>query len=173
MNAGSVPRESWVNDPAEGGGRIVGEVCHFIDLIQFLTGALPARVFAESLGGSDTDVAISLQMQDGSIASIAYTAQGDRALPRERVEVFAKQSVCVIDNFKTLTLIRNGKTVKKQSLNLNRGHREELQAWLNALRAGVAPVDFREYVYTTLATFAIEESLRTGMPVPIRAEIES
>jgi len=94
VNGGRVPSESWAQDPVQGGGRIIGEVCHFIDLMQFLTGAHTVRVFAESITSRDhaiTDadsIFITLKFADGSNGTIAYLAEGDRALPKERVEIF-------------------------------------------------------------------------------------
>ncbi|HXM51114.1 MAG TPA: bi-domain-containing oxidoreductase, partial [Pyrinomonadaceae bacterium] len=94
VNAGRVPRGHWAVDPKEGGGRIIGEVCHFIDFIHFITGSLVTRVYAEAISGSNQEinnedsVFITLRLADGSNASIAYLAEGDRALPKERIEIF-------------------------------------------------------------------------------------
>ena len=118
--AGFIPKESWVHDRSEGGGRILGEVCHFVDLAQFLTGSLPIRVYAETLGDSgkysiDENVIVTVALNDGSIASITYTANGDKSFPRERVEIFGGGAVCVIDNYKSLTFtsgIRQKKMTK-------------------------------------------------------------
>jgi polar amino acid transport system substrate-binding protein len=93
VNAGHIPKEHWTQDPLEGGGRIVGEVCHFIDLMQFFTGAPPVSVYAESVIAKspksvDADsVFITLSFADGSNGVIAYLSEGDKALPKERVEI--------------------------------------------------------------------------------------
>jgi len=164
VNAGYVPPDSWVYDPEEGGGRIIGEVCHFVDLAQYLTGSLPREVFATSLGGTgyrDSDnVNISLTMEKGSMVSIAYVANGDKLFPRERVEVFGGGAVGVIDNFKKGFFYRGGKKRKFGGLGVDRGHKGELEAFFDALKEGRQPVDVKEYVATTLTSFAIEKAVR-------------
>jgi polar amino acid transport system substrate-binding protein len=173
VNAGPVPPDHWTHDPEQGGGRIIGEVCHFVDLIQYLTGSVPVRVYAETLespGYQPSDnVVITLKMANGAIGSITYVAGGDKRYPRERVEVFGGGAVGVIENFKAATFIRGGRKKRIRNwLSVDRGHRGEVEALLSAIRnGGPAPVDFEEYVYTTLATFAVEESLRKGEPVAV------
>ena len=173
VNAGPVPPDHWTHDPEQGGGRIIGEVCHFVDLIQYLTGSLPVRVYAETLespGYKPSDnVVITLKMANGAIGSITYVAGGDKRYPRERVEVFGGGAVGVIENFKAATFIRGGRKKRIRNwLSVDRGHRGEVEALLSAIRTGgPAPVAFEEYVYTTLATFAIEESLRQGRAVQV------
>ena len=173
VNAGPVPPDHWVHDPEQGGGRIVGEVCHFIDLIQYLTGSLPVRVYAETLASKgyrpSDNVVVTLKMANGAIGSITYVAGGDKRYTRERVELFGGGAVGVIENFKTTTLTRGGRKQRIRSwLTVDRGYRAEMEALLDAIRNdGPPPVAFEEYVYTTLATFAIEESLQSGHPVAI------
>lgn len=173
VNAGLVPKESWVHDPSEGGGRILGEVCHFIDLAQFFTDSLPAKVYAEALRDTgiytpDENVAITVTFKNGSLASIIYTANGDKSFPRERVEIFGGGSVCVIDNFRSLVITRSGKKKRIWKLNRDVGYRNEFAAFFSAIQKGEgASVEFEEYNYTTLTTFAIEESLSKGTPVEI------
>jgi polar amino acid transport system substrate-binding protein len=141
---------------------------------QYLTGSVPVRVYAETLespGYQPSDnVVITLKMANGAIGSITYVAGGDKRYPRERVEVFGGGAVGVIENFKAATFIRGGRKMRIRNwLSVDRGHRGEVEALLSAIRAGgPAPVAFEEYVYTTLATFAIEESLRKGTPVRIK-----
>jgi len=173
VNAGFIPKESWVHDPSEGGGRILGEICHFIDLAQFLTGSLPIKVYAEALSNTgvytpNDNVSTTITFKNGSLASITYTASGDKAFPRERVEVFGGGSVCVIDNFKSLVFTKGGGKKKMSRFNKDSGHRGEFSAFFSAIQKGEGcPVDFEEYIYTTLATFAIEESLAKGIPIEI------
>ncbi|MFH1039272.1 MAG: bi-domain-containing oxidoreductase [PVC group bacterium] len=177
VNAGFIPPESWVQNRAEGGGRIIGEVGHFIDLIQYLTGSLPCRVFASSISGAglpyqeEENIIINLQYADGSVAGITYTAAGDGLFPRERVEIFGGGSVCLIDNFRLVSLTRTGKVRKQKKMNIDRGHADEFLSFFTAVReGGDLPVDFREYLYTTVATFRIQESLRRGVPLEIEIE---
>lgn len=176
VNAGRVPGDHWVHDPVQGGGRIIGEVCHFVDLVQYLTGSVPSRVFAEAAQSDherpSDNVIVTLKMANGSIGSITYVSGGDKRHPRERIEVIGGGSVGVIENFRSATFTRNGRIQRtRRWLTIDRGQRGEVEALLEAIRAGgPAPVAFEEYVYTTLATFAAEESLRCLSPVPIRVE---
>ncbi|MBU0672432.1 MAG: oxidoreductase, partial [Candidatus Margulisbacteria bacterium] len=174
VNAGFVPADSWVHDAAEGGGRVVGEVCHFVDLIQELSGSLPTKVFAESTNDKGQDnLVITLKMLNGSVATILYASQGDKLLPRERIEVFSKNSVCVIDNFKSLFFAKDGKSTKKKSFNLDRGYQGEFAAFFSSIKDGKIAVNFEDYLYTTLTTFAIIDSIRTGAPKEINEYLNS
>jgi predicted dehydrogenase/threonine dehydrogenase-like Zn-dependent dehydrogenase len=170
-NAGFIPPESWVHKRDEGGGRIIGEVCHFVDLAQAITGGLPQRVFAsaaESPQGLRDNLAVSLKMDNGAVASITYASHGDKSFPREEVQAFAGGSVCVIENFRTIRFISAGKKIVHRALRVDRGHREELQSTIAALTLNEpSPIDFKSLVATTLATFAIEESLSTGEAIEI------
>ena len=174
VNAGFIPGDSWVHDPLEGGGRIIGEVCHFVDLIQYLAGVNPVRVYAETPSTSGAyrasdNVVISLKLADGAVATITYTAAGDKGFPRERIEVFGGGTVAVIDNFKSATFVRAGKTRRMRKWwSVDRGHQTEMEAFVSAIRNGrEMPVPFEDYVSTTLTTFMIEESLVKGMPIPV------
>ncbi len=177
VNAGFVPSESWVQDPDEGGGRILGEVGHFIDLLQYLTGSLPRRVYASSIStagspyGEEENIIINLQFRDGSVAGITYTAAGDGLYPRERLEIFGAGSVCLIDNFRLVSLTRSGRVRKRKKMNIDRGHAAEFLTFFSAVReGGEIPVDFREYVSTTAATIRIRESLQRGIPLGIEID---
>ena len=176
VNAGFLPKESWVHDPSEGGGRVLGEVCHFVDLVQFFTGSLPVKVYAETISNTgvytnNENVAVTILFENGSIASIIYTANGDKAFPRERVEIFGGGSICVIDNFKSLVFSKGGKKKRMKKLSRDPGHQAEFSAFFSAIQKGEeTPVDFEEYAYTTLATFCIEESLSKGIPIEIDAK---
>jgi len=174
VNAGFVPKDSWVHDSGEGGGRVIGEACHFVDLEQFLAGSLPVSVFAQNTSDNGEDnLIISLKMKNGSVATILYTSQGDRLLPRERVEVFSKKSVCVIDNFKNFFFAKEGKSQKKKSFNLDRGFDAEFKALFDSVLNGSGnPVDFEEYIFTTLVTFKAIESLKTKQPQAVEGLFE-
>ncbi|MCH8825883.1 MAG: bi-domain-containing oxidoreductase [Chloroflexi bacterium] len=174
VNAGPVPPESWVLDPVEGGGRIIGEMCHFVDLAQYLLGANPIRAYARSVSGdgaatTDDNVVVTLDMSDGSTTSIVYVSMSDRAFPRERVEIFWDGAVCAIDNFKQMSIVKGGKTERTKRWNLDRGHKAELEAFFGMVRGEVASVPMADYAATTMTTFAIVESLKSGMPVEVQS----
>ena len=176
VNAGPIPREHWVHDTTEGGGRVVGEICHFVDLVHFLTDSKTVRVFAETMGGRgrevSDDVVISLKLEDGSIASITYLSGGDKAYPRERIEVFGGGSVGVIDNFREATFTRHGRRSRRRDLlRTDRGHHTELAALVAALRGTGEPLpSLNEYIATTQTTFAIETSLKLSLPLAVEGE---
>ncbi|MFH0813339.1 MAG: hypothetical protein V2A69_10960 [Pseudomonadota bacterium] len=155
----------------EGGGRIIGEVCHFVDLAQAITGGLPQRVFAsstESPQGLNDNLTISLKMDNGAVAGITYAANGDKSFPREEVQVFAGGSVCVIENFRTIRFSASGKKRVKRAFAVDRGHRDELQTTIDAFTMGEpSPINFKSLVATTITTFAIEKSLSTQEAIAI------
>jgi predicted dehydrogenase/threonine dehydrogenase-like Zn-dependent dehydrogenase len=172
VNAGAVPATSWTQGEDEGGGRIVGEVCHFVDLIQGLSGGLTSYVSAVAMRESgatpmqDT-VAIALELTDGSIGSIVYAANGDKSFPRERVEVFRAGTVGVIENFRSYSVTEGGKTHHKKALALDRGHKAEFEIFFQAIVRGQQPVPVVDYAATTLATFSIRKALRERATVPV------
>jgi predicted dehydrogenase/threonine dehydrogenase-like Zn-dependent dehydrogenase len=174
INAGPIPADSWIHDPEQGGGRIIGEVCHFVDLVQHVADDEIAEVFAFNAGGHEAAlhdvVTISLRLRRGSVASINYFASGDRSFPKERLEVFGGGVVAVLDDFRELTLSRGGKRSRTRRLSQEKGFDQELSAFVAAVReGGTPPIPLRSLVATTRTTFAIEESLRTGRPVEVPA----
>lgn len=172
VNAGALPAESWVNAAEEGGGRILGEGCHFIDLARSLAGSAITSVQADAAkvthGGCD-DLTVTLGFADGSLATIVYTAQGDSGFSKERFECFAGGTVIAIDNFLSLSITENGRTrVEKAKMGQDKGHRGELEAFAAAVAAGgPAPVDEAELVETSLATIAVLESLSQGRRIDL------
>lgn len=174
INAGHVPKGHWIQDPHEGGGRIVGEVCHFIDLLQYWTDAPPVSVFAQTIASrnqemvDDDSVMINLQFADGSNGCIAYLAEGDKTLPKERVEIFGEGSVFVLDDFSDAYLYRNGREEKVRLRKQDKGQVGEVKAVCRMVLEGAsAPISLEELTATTRATFRILDSLRTGQPVEI------
>jgi len=166
VNAGMLPKDHWINDPEQGGGRILGEVCHFVDLLSFLCNSTPVSVQATAIprGTEDQDAIIQLAFSDGSTGTIHYVCSGDRTFGKERVEVFGGGAVAVLDDFRRLELVRHGhKQVHRAWLQQDKGHRAEWQEFAVSIRNGSpAPIGFEEICATTLATIRIAESLRSG-----------
>ncbi|HSB11155.1 MAG TPA: bi-domain-containing oxidoreductase [Blastocatellia bacterium] len=174
VNAGELPADHWTHDATEGAGRVIGEVCHFVDLIQFLTDALPQRVCAEAVSRAqaarsvDDSTVVSMSMTDGSIASIVYSASGDTSVAKERLEVFCDRSVATIDDFKSGLFVREGKKTKLGGGPQDKGHASEIAAFLDAARRrGEAPIALESLLATTMTTLAIVESIRTAAAVSI------
>ncbi len=169
INAGRVDADSWVQ-ATEGGGRILGEACHFVDLARYLVGAPILSVQADSgLAEADCDdVSIALRFTDGSLATIAYTGLGDTAYSKERIEAFAGGTVITIDNFRSAAVTANGKTTKLSAGVQNKGFKAGLRAFVDAVTSGgPAQIDEFELIETSLATIAIMESLREGRRIDL------
>lgn len=172
VNAGQLPEDSWQNAAEEGNGRILGEVCHFIDLARFLVGddikTVQASAAQVSQGACD-DLTVSLNFADGSLATIAYTALGDTAYSKELIEAFAGGTVININDFRGLTVTAGGKEAKHgKSMEQDKGHAAELKAFADAVSSGgPAPADEAELVQSSFATIAVLESLQRGGPVEL------
>lgn len=173
VSAGHIPRDHWTQT-AEGGGRIVGEVCHFIDLLHFFCGADPVAVHAESIDTADESVVpgdntvITIKFRDGSVGSIGYFSEGGRSMPKERCEVFGGGRSAVIDNFSRVNLFDG--SVKRTKTVRGKGHSEEMGEFVTALRTGRPAIPIHSLITVTLASFAVLESLKTGMPAAIDTE---
>ncbi len=151
INAGPLPRGHWLLDPAQG-GRIAGEACHFVDFACFATGERIRRIFAAG------NLAITLELSRGSVATIHYTDAGDRSTPKEWIEAIGDGKVVRIDDFASVTC--NGRRIAKGK---GRGHREEMDAFVAAVRAGAPlPGDVEQALEVTEAMFLVAESLRAG-----------
>jgi predicted dehydrogenase/threonine dehydrogenase-like Zn-dependent dehydrogenase len=173
VNAGLLPKDHWLNDAQQGGGRIIGEVCHFVDFLCFLTDAFPVEVETRSLPNpgqySNDNIVCSLRFSDGSQATISYLANGDKSYSKERIEVFGGGKVAVLEDFRRLELVRGGKkSVFRSLLRQDKGHRGEWEAFATAILTGAeSPIPFRDVVSTMLTTFALEESRCVGRPVAV------
>ncbi len=175
VNAGYLPPDHWTNDREQGGGRIRGEMCHFVDLLMFLAGSPIVEVEANALGNagrySGDNVAASLRFANGSQGTIGYLANGDRSVSKERIEVFGGGATAILEDFRRLELVRNG---KKESIRSrwrqDKGHRPEWTAFVECVKGNRSlPIPFDELVCTTLATFRIDESASTGARLEVGA----
>jgi predicted dehydrogenase/threonine dehydrogenase-like Zn-dependent dehydrogenase len=172
VNAGFIPKDHWTQIPEIGAGRVIGEMCHFIDLMQYFTGAEPVKVFADCIQSNnqkikaDDNIAVVVRFSDGSVGNLVYVANGDKSLPKEHIEIFSAGKVAVINDFQDGTLYSGNKTRKLQSA--GKGHQQEVKAFLTALNEGKeSPISFRSICLTTVTTFKILDSLKTGLPQEI------
>lgn len=163
MNAGSIPANVWVHDLKTGGGRIIGEACHYMDLVTFLTGSKIKAVCMNAMGinpQADTDNAsILLQYENGSTGVINYFANGSKAYAKERIEVYAQERTIITDNFR-VTEGYGTKGFSKLKTNVDKGHHEQFKLLIERVKHGgevLIPMD--ELVNTTQASFAAIESL--------------
>ena len=165
VNAGPLPAGHWTLDREEGGGRILGEGCHFVDFLVWLTGSRPAVVTAEALPGDGASATI--RFEDGSVGTMVYAVNGDPAAGKERVEVFADGMSGVLDNFRRLTIFSGGRSQKSRAAP-GKGHREELRAFLDAVRSGdPSPLPYSQAAWSTRATLAVLESVERGEPISL------
>ncbi len=173
INAGTIPRDHWIHDHEQGGGRIIGEACHFIDFCQFLTDDAPVEVFAHSIGGPGAEthdtVAITLRFARGSIASINYFANGDRALSKEHIEVYGGGVIGILDDFRALSVLRDGRRDDRTARTQQKGFDEEVEAFARAAKEQTLPISMVSLAATTRASFAVEEALRIGQPIRMAA----
>jgi len=164
INAGFIPADHWIQSNVEGGGRIIGEVCHFVDLCQFLCQLKFKSIFAQNIGNDKLrdNITITIKFDDGSIANVNYLSNGDKSYSKERIEIFCQDSIAIIDDFRKLELIREGRRKVYKSAQ-NKGHQKQLELWIKNIKENEPiPVPFIESVNSTIATFMIHESLNKG-----------
>lgn len=168
INAGQLAKDHWVNDPNVGGGRIIGEVVHFIDLAYFIADSEIKTVSAQKMDSPENlcdTLAITLSFRNGSIANISYFSNGSKRLPKEYIEVFSGKSTFIIKDFKRLEIWHNRKTIKKYK-GQDKGHRNELIRFFDSIRNGdPSPIPFEELYHSTLATFKIIESIQQNRTI--------
>ena len=166
VNAGELPREHWTRDPRVGGGRIVGEGCHFVDLALFLAGSPIVGAHATGVAARpgampSDDATLCLAFEDGSLATIAYRTGGPKSFPKERVELFCEGRALVIDNWRALRAYDwPGVKRARPWAGQDKGHRAEVAAFLDAVRTGAdAPIPFAELVSVTETSLALARQL--------------
>jgi predicted dehydrogenase len=173
VNAGYLPASHWVQDPAEGGGRLLGEACHFIDLLTFLVDGPPIRVSASGLPEGDRyrddNVVIDLSFPDGSIGVVTYVASGSPGAPKERLEVFGGGKMAVLDDFRRLEIYSDGRRrVWRDRLRQDKGHLGEWQAFVESIMSGSPPpIPYEQIFGVSLACLAAVEALHSGEPVDV------
>jgi predicted dehydrogenase/threonine dehydrogenase-like Zn-dependent dehydrogenase len=169
VNAGALPEDHWLLDPEIGGGRLLGEVCHFLDLARFVAGSEPVEIEARGLDGAEHAHAgrgpqsyrVEIAFANGASAGIDYVSGGDPSLPKERIEIHRSGVSIVIDDFRAASVHRGGKRRVKRWASRDKGHRAEVLAFLDAVRAGApTPIPEEESLTSTAMTLAAARSLR-------------
>ncbi len=176
INAGFIPSGTWIQDDESGGGRIVGEVCHFIDLLSHLAGSRPVKIAAEALSmpderfRSDDNLQVMIRFADGSVGTINYVASGNKAAPKEYLEILGGGRVVTMNDFRHLLIIDEKGRRSESKGPQDKGHKKMLELWAYYLQTGLgSPIPFEEIVRSTESTFAILESLSTGEAVRVKA----
>jgi predicted dehydrogenase/threonine dehydrogenase-like Zn-dependent dehydrogenase len=173
VNAGSLSASHWLHDPEQGGGRLIGEACHFFDFLIFLVGAAPLRVTATGLPDTsparEENAVVCLEFPDGSVGTVAYLACGDRSLPKERIEAFGGGRAAVLDDFRRLETYQSGqRRVQRAWLRQDKGHQAEWQAFVSAIRAGgPPPIPYDHLMAASLTALAAVDALRTRTPLSL------
>ena len=172
VNAGSLPANHWLHDPKKGGGRILGEGCHFIDFITFLTGSLPESVTCQVLPDNGIyradNALITLTYPDGSIGIITYLANGDKSVAKEEIELFCEGKIAKLHDFRTLELFSNGGRKVTRSQNQDKGHQDAWKCFLESIEnGGNLPIPYREIWGVHQATFAALESIASGNKITL------
>ncbi len=171
INAGVVPADHWVHDLQVGGGRIVGEACHFIDLATFLAGSIVVKIHALSLHTKPQlrdSVVINLEFANGSIANVSYYSNGNKQVPKERIEVFCGGTYFLIDDFKNLTISsENNKNIIKQR-SQDKGHKNQFNLILDSLKNNSEfPIPFDQIYHSSLITLLVLESISGNRSIEV------
>ena len=173
VNAGPIPADHWIQDPKIGGGRLIGEGCHFVDLAVALCGSLVKNVSAFAVNPPGKDPAlrdsftIAMEMSDGSVANIFYSSIGDIGLAKERVEVYGGGRAAVIDDFRRIELWQSGKKRSKSWFSQDKGQKAQINAWVRSLQQGHVSIPIEEILNVHDACFAALRCIETGKSVSI------
>jgi len=172
VNAGRLPSGHWVHHPTQGHGRVIGEICHFVDLMGFLSSSLPVEVQAWPVDHLDANpednIHVHIRFADGSRGEILYLSSASASVSKERIEVFGQGRTAICEAFRTCHFYRGNQHRRERSFFHKKGHREELRAFVAAVKHGVeSPIPFHSLYASTLATFRIRESLQCGRALPV------
>ena len=175
VNSGHIPATSWLHTAEEGGGMLVGEMCHFIDMMIYLSGELPTSVYAQKMNVhndtvSDMDnISIVISFDKGSLGTLNYNTVGDKTTSKERFEVYGDGRVGVLDDFRLLELHYMGNLNRKKTMNQDKGQVTQIEETVLGFRQGISPIPFEEIVMGMRVVFAAQTSLQTGNAVSLVA----
>jgi predicted dehydrogenase/threonine dehydrogenase-like Zn-dependent dehydrogenase len=175
VNAGYIPRDHWVHDPEVGGGRLLGELCHFIDFMHYLTDSEAASVKVTSISGVtgkyrvDDNLAVTLTFRDGSVGTILYTSKGPKVFSRERFEVFWEDAAAVIEDFRRGQIVQSGRTRKINKFSMDMGYQGEMSFFCQSSEDSSQYQElFHSFLASAGTTLKAAESLRTGQLIEIK-----
>lgn len=172
VNAGQLPEQHWLHDPEQGGGRIIGEGCHFIDFVCYLIQDIPKDVQVTALPGNGSHqndtVTMVFSFKNGSVGVVEYLSNGPKTYPKEFVEVFQSGKAARLDDFRTLTLASSaGRKTSRSRLRQNKGHQAAWKAFTQSIETGIPSIPYQQLIGVTQATFAAVTALRSDEKVAI------
>ena len=171
INAGPISPDSWIQDKDIGGGRIVGEVCHFVDYLSFINGSLPYSVYASAISvpsNQEDTLNINLEFKNGSIGTISYLANGSKSFFKEYIEIYSTGMTGIIKDFKELEIYEKGRIARKKFIKRDKGQKNMINSFLSAITEGKeSPISFEELYAVTLITFKVMESIRANKRILI------
>ena len=179
VNAGFIPATHWLHDPEQGGGRLVGEGCHFIDFVCFIIGKTPLTVRVSALPNagkySNDNFVVTLEFEDGSIGTVSYLSNGNKRFAKEYVEVFNGGRIGILNDYRSLELVDDSRTITRKSrLKQDKGHQAAWQAFLNAIQSGQPePIPYEQLLLSSYATLAANQALLSGETISISDFIQS
>ncbi len=165
VNAGHVPLDHWIHNPDVGGGRILGEACHFVDLLRYLSGSRITNFQCTKLGGNsglkitNDRSTVTLSFEDGSIGTIHYFSNGGNIFPKERVEVFCNNAVLQLNNFRSLLGYGWPKFKRTRLLKQNKGQKECVRAFIDSINGANSPISFEEVLEVSKISIEISNEL--------------
>lgn len=169
INAGAIPAESWIQDIELGGGRILGEVCHFVDYLIFINGSLPVSVYATTMNEPSNlhdTLSIIIKFSNGSIGNINYFSNGSKSVSKEYIEIYQTGTTAILNDYKELLVYTKEKANKKKLFVQDKGQKNEVQLFIETIKNGnPAPIPFEEIYNASLVTFKVIESLQLGKVV--------
>jgi predicted dehydrogenase/threonine dehydrogenase-like Zn-dependent dehydrogenase len=169
VNAGALPQNHWLHDPVSGGGRIIGEGCHFIDFMTWLCGSLPVEGSIRALPDGEDNVTLTLRFADGSLGNLIYLANGDSAMPKEYAEVFCGGKVAMLFDFRRLETWQNGRRLSQSGgLRQDKGHAASWSAFLESIRSGQPAIPAEQILTASELTIRLVEGIRRGQTDSIR-----
>jgi polar amino acid transport system substrate-binding protein len=178
VNSGHIPTSTWLHEADEGAGMLIGEMCHFVDLMQFICAERPVSVYARSMAVNNhmtadhDNLVLVISFDGGSVGTLNYNTVGNKTAPKERLEVFGGGLVAVLDDFRSLELIRENKQSRTKAANQDKGQAREVAETVEGFRkTGMAPIPFDEMVAGMKVIFAARESLASGQPVSVGQQI--
>jgi predicted dehydrogenase len=163
VNAGILPKDHWVHDPVQGGGRLIGEACHFFDFFCWLTDSKPVSVITHGISGgsSDDNFVSTVKFQDGSVGNLTYSSEGHSSHPKEMITVFSGGSVMVINDFANLE-ISGPKPYNQRLKKADKGIKDCLHDFIKVAKGERTGHSYNSYLWPTLCTLKARDSMKTG-----------